>query len=133
MFRLSSKGDFGLLLLVALASRPGKAISAGALAREKHLSVKYVGRILNTLKNAGLIESKEGATGGYRLARKASEINLQEALTVLEGRLAPVKCLEGVDCPAIPYCDTRSYMSQLYGDILAGFRKKTIADLVNAP
>lgn len=129
MFRLSSKGDFGLLLLVSLARHEGRLVSAKQLAQEKRLSEKYVAQLLGKLKKAGLVEAKEGVHGGYHLARDPKEINLQEALTVLEGRLAPVKCLEGLDCPAIPYCDTRSYMSQLYGDILAGFRKKTIADL----
>lgn len=133
MFRLSTKGDFGLLLLTTLAKRQGELVSANDLATEKHLSIKYIGRILNSLKKAGLVESKEGVNGGYRLTRDPKDINLQEVLTVLEGQLAPVKCLEGANCPAIPYCDSRSYFATLYGDMLTTLRQKTVADLLIKP
>ena len=50
------------------------------------------------LKRAGLVQSSRGAHGGYRLARPAAEIAMDEVVLALEGAIAPMECF--VDTPA---------------------------------
>ena len=73
------------------------------IAERQGLSLKYVGRIIPELSNAGLVEGVQGKGGGYRLARHPKECTVGEILRLTEGNLAPVSCL---DCDA-PMCDRK--------------------------
>ena len=96
MFKVSTKGDYGLVLLSALAESASREfLSLSAVAKAKHLSVQYLSQIVLPLKEAGIVESKEGKRGGYRLAKGPSEITLMEVLEVLEGGIKPVPCCDG--------------------------------------
>ena len=44
------------------------------------------------LRKAGLVTSTRGAHGGYRLAKPASEITMDEVVEALEGQIAPMEC-----------------------------------------
>lgn len=50
---------------------------------------KYLEQVLLDLKNAGLVESKKGQKGGYRLARRPDEITLGQVLSAVHGELVP--------------------------------------------
>ena len=47
-----------------------------------------------SLAAAQLVRSARGASGGYRLARGATNITMPDVLTVTEGSLAPVDYLD---------------------------------------
>ena len=44
--------------------------------------------ILNELRHAGLVESKRGSEGGYRLARAAEKISVAEVIECIEGPIS---------------------------------------------
>ncbi len=97
MFKISTRGDYGLLMLSALAKmqRDGREfVPLKEIAMAKKLSIPYVSQIILCLKEAGFVTSKEGRDGGYRLAKDAAQIPMMEVLEVLEGPIAPVKCCE---------------------------------------
>lgn len=51
---------------------------------------KYLEQVLLELKNAGLVESKKGQRGGYRLSRPPDEISLGQVLAATQGELLPL-------------------------------------------
>lgn len=113
MFRVSTKGDYALLLMTALAEKwsvdsidaEGQHfVSLKKVAGEKHLSFSYLSQLVLPLKDAGLVESKKGIYGGYRLTKAPSEISLLEILEVTEGKIAPVKCSSEKNGPC--QCET---------------------------
>ena len=90
---VTTKGRYGLRLMIALAQRPGaEAFTLGALSRLLVISEKYLWHVARLLTSAELILAERGAHGGYRLARPPEEINLLEIVEALEGpcQLVPV-------------------------------------------
>ncbi len=73
------------LCFAGYGSRP----SARDLADYQQLPVAYVRKILTQLRNAGLVNSKEGAHGGWQLARQPSDISILQIVdaTSSGGRL----------------------------------------------
>lgn len=132
MLRISKKTDYGLLFLAALASHyPKKLISLTSIAQENHLPLPFLRQLASKLTHAHIIESKEGSNGGYRLARHPSAILMSEVVSVLEGKLAPVSCLEENHiCPAEQTCTTKRIWSILYKDMLTKFRTTTLEQLL---
>lgn len=53
---------------------------------------RFLAQIASKLVHAGLIESKEGVSGGYKLKKTIDKISLYDFLKVFEGDLRLVKC-----------------------------------------
>jgi len=93
--KLSKRGEYGLKALIDLASGwpERSAIQIKDIAQREQIPVKFLEQILLTLKNAGLLLSKVGSGGGYYLAKPPSEITLGQIVRVLDGPLAPIRCV----------------------------------------
>jgi len=79
--------------MVDLAGRSGGApIMMRSIAEAEGLSKRYLDNIFATLRQEGLVRSVRGASGGYRLARPAEEIHVDEVVEALEGNILLVHC-----------------------------------------
>lgn len=88
------------------------------ISQREQISSKFLEQILLTLKNAGLLHSKMGVGGGYYLAKPASEITLGQIFRILDGPVAPIKCVsqmayETCGCPEEETCGLRLVMSDV--------------------
>lgn len=92
--RLTTKSQYGLRVLGDLVEnwRQGDNayLQVGELAARCDTSQKYLEQVLLPLSHAGILESKRGQRGGYRLNRAPDQITLAEALRHLEGLLMPI-------------------------------------------
>ena len=92
--RLTTKSQYGLRVLGDLVRNwreGGNAyLQVGELASRCDTSQKYLEQVLLPLSHAGILESKRGQRGGYRLNRAPEDISLAEALRHLEGLLMPI-------------------------------------------
>lgn len=125
--RLSKKGEYGMRAMMRLAEfyqpeDPAAVTQIGELAEAENIPIKYLEQILLTLKNAGLLNSKKGKSGGYYLAKPPAEINLGQIVRVLDGPLAPIRCVsqmayEPCDCPDERTCGLRMIMLDVRNQI----------------
>src|SRR6185312_2970304 len=92
--RLTTKSQYGLRVLGDLVRdwREGgnQYLQVGELASRCDTSQKYLEQVLLPLSHAGILESKRGQRGGYRLNRAPEDISLADALRHLEGLLMPI-------------------------------------------
>src|SRR4028118_2060353 len=91
--KISTRGEYGLRVLLELGMAPDKGLSLRDLAQRQHISLDYLEHIVPALKAAGLVRARRGAQGGYALAKPATEITVYDALVALEGPLDPMMCL----------------------------------------
>jgi Rrf2 family protein len=80
--KISAQEEYGVRCLLRLA-RVGESLTIPEIAQAENLSAPYVGKLLGVLRQAGFIESVRGRSGGYHLARPASEIRLGALLLAL--------------------------------------------------
>jgi len=89
--RVSAKTDYALRAAVELAAAPeGAQVKGERLATSQSIPLRFLENILLQLRHAGIVESRRGADGGYRLARPASEISLADVIRAIDGPLAGV-------------------------------------------
>ena len=80
---ISIKTTYGLQFLLHLAKvNDNELVKINEVAKTENISVKYLENIASTIKSAGFIQVKRGAQGGYKLAKKPSEINLKDIFIV---------------------------------------------------
>lgn len=89
--KISTKGRYGLTIMMELATRFGEGPTSLKSIAEKHqLSEHYLEQLIAPLRNAGLVKSIRGAYGGYILSRVPDEITAGDIIRVLEGPISPV-------------------------------------------
>ena len=82
----SVKGEYALQAILDLASqRSGEPIRIADIAQRQKIPQKFLELILASLKQAGFVESRRGAEGGYLLSRPADSLTVGEVLRYVEG------------------------------------------------
>jgi len=128
MLKVSREVDLALLLLTDLAKNK-KSVGLKMWAEKRDLPYRYLSKIAVRLKKKGILKSKEGREGGYRLGKKAKDIKVMEVVKILSGPVAAVKCLTGEKCACSEFCSHRSLMSKLSKAVENQLSKVTIEDL----
>ncbi len=86
---LTSATSYALHALAYMAQQKTKdAITSQKIAQEKGIPIRYLLKVLKPLVDSGLLASKKGPTGGYILARPASEITLLDIIEASEGSIS---------------------------------------------
>jgi Rrf2 family protein len=89
--RVSAKADYAVRAAVELAAASGEDPVKGELIAEaQQIPLRFLENILGELRHAGLVQSRRGADGGYRLAKPAEEISIADIIRAVEGPLATV-------------------------------------------
>src|SRR5881392_202954 len=133
--KLSLRGEYALRALLVLGLNYHQPVlRIQAISRQQNIPKRFLEQILNDLKSAGVVESKRGVAGGYRLARPPEEISLATVIRHIEGALAPVSCVseqfyEKCSCPEEARCAIRSVMKEARDAVVKLVERLTVADL----
>jgi Rrf2 family protein len=133
--KLSLRGEYALraLLVLGLDYNNG-VVRIQTISEEQNIPKKFLEQILNDLKSLGVVASRRGAMGGYRLARPPGHITLASVVRHIEGALAPVSCVsdrfyEPCTCPDEARCPIREVMKEVREAVVNIMERVTIADL----
>jgi Rrf2 family protein len=89
--RVSAKTDYAIRAALELAAAPdAKPVKGERIATAQAIPLRFLENILMQLRHAGLVDSRRGAEGGYRLARPAGEVTLADVIRAIDGPLAGV-------------------------------------------
>lgn len=95
---------YGLLLMGELASsQESNPLSLVEVSRRHGISLPFLKKIVRSLKASGLVQSKEGAGGGYTLAREPESISLWEIISAFDTNIGGTKPVRPV-CPINKSC-----------------------------
>jgi len=89
--RISAKTDYALRAALELAVAPQDAwVKTETVAQRQGIPLPFLLNILAELRAGGLVLSRRGAEGGYRLSRSADTIRLADVIRVIDGPLANI-------------------------------------------
>ena len=84
--RVSAKGEYAIRALLDLALHEGETLSPiQDIAARQRIPQRYLEQVLLQLKRVGLLQSKRGSAGGYRLGRSPERITVGDVLRAVEG------------------------------------------------
>lgn len=135
--KLSVRGEYALRAMQVLArdfQDDDSVVRIQEISTKQNIPKRFLEQILNDLKSAGIVESKRGVSGGYRLHRPPERITLAEIIRHIEGPLAPVSCVsekfyEKCSCPDESRCAIRSVMKETRDAIVSIMERVTLAEL----
>jgi Rrf2 family protein len=134
---LTAKGKYSLKALAHLATLDSQATTQAVdIAETNDIPKKFLDAILGELRNAGIVQSRKGPGGGYRLARMPSEIRLGHVIRTIDGPLAPIACASRTayrpcrDCVDVKACSVRLMMTRVRDAISDVLDSVTLADMI---
>ena len=137
----SAKTEYGVRLMVELGHQQGdRPMSLKAIAEAEDLPLSYLEHVVASLKRADLVQASRGAHGGYRLARPAEEITMDEIVLALEGTIAPMECFVSpvpgrVACSheldGGHACSTKLLWLRVQSGVMGALQGTTLAELVD--
>jgi Rrf2 family cysteine metabolism transcriptional repressor len=139
----STKSEYGVRVMVELARRGGEEpVPLTEIAEHEGLPLAYLEHLVARLRRAGLVDSRRGAHGGYRLARDAAKITMAEVVEPLAGAIAPVECISSApdgstrcarETEPDHVCTTKILWTRVRTSIVQTLEQTTLAALVPAP
>ena len=92
---LKNQNEWALHCCSLLATLPpDRYLSTKALAAFHDVPKEYLSKALQALSQAGIVEGTLGPSGGYRLARKSSDITFLDIVEAVEGKGSTFVCTE---------------------------------------
>jgi len=134
--KFSAQEEYGLRCLLQIGkSDSPSGLTIPEISKLERLSQANVAKLLRILRLGGLIDAARGQSGGYRLARPAEEITVNQALDVLGGKLFDVSfCNDhsGVEniCTNSIDCSLRSLWKTVQATVENVLAKITLKDLI---
>lgn len=127
LFKVSACNHAGMIMMTVLANAKGEYLSLQEIADKMHLSQGFLEEIATKLKRNGLIKGRQGAKGGYSLAKPANKITAEDILVALEGPVGLPGC-SGY-CPVSSGCSSKTLWSFLYKDLLKSLKSTKLSDI----
>ena len=130
--KISTRGRYALRMMLDIATHDQNGpVRIKDIAARQKISVKYLEQIVSVLTKAGFLNSVRGTQGGYHLSRYPREYTVGMILSLTEGDLAPVSCIDGsYQCPEQDDCVTVRIWRELDKAISGVIDKYTLEDLV---
>ena len=129
--RITAKADYAVRAACELAAAdPGVPVKGEVLATAQGIPLNFLENILRELRRAGIVHAQRGPDGGYRLARKPTDVTVADIIRAVEGPLAAV---QGIRPEHLRYDGAAAHLGDMWvalrGSVRAVLEKVTLADL----
>jgi Rrf2 family protein len=92
----SKKCEYGMQAVLYLAAqKPDFAITAERISQVLKIPKEFISKILQSLRESGIISSTKGKSGGFCLAKSPAEIKLIDVVEAIDGLEMFASCVLG--------------------------------------
>ena len=134
MIRLSRLTDYAIVLLSQMIGDGKRVYAASELAERTGLPLPTTSKILKQLTKAGVVLAQRGATGGYRLARSATDISVAAIIESMDGPIAITDCSDMTNteecCRIENICPMRANWNRVNQTIRTALDGVSLADML---
>ncbi len=126
--------EYAIRALAFLARSPGRPSARGReIARAEKIPAPVLGKILQELVRKGLLASRRGPGGGFRLARRPQLITLRDIVAAVDGLDHFLECAVGLErCDDDAPCPLHHTWKGLRGRILSYLETASVAEMARA-
>jgi len=139
---ITQKMKYALKALLTLADEAAKPrpepLTIEEIARRSGTPKRFLEHILLEVRNAGIIASIRGRSGGYSLIKAPGEVSISELLRTIDGPIAPLPCLSRrayqrcEDCADEASCRIRKVFAEVFWSYLVIIDSLTLEDMLRS-
>ncbi|MGZ8136373.1 MAG: Fe-S cluster assembly transcriptional regulator IscR [Methylococcaceae bacterium] len=129
--RLTTKGRYAVTAMLDLAFHSQrKPVTLTDIAARQTISLSYLEQLFARLRRAGMVKGVRGPGGGYKLCRKANDINIADIINAVDEQIDSTKCGGEANCQKHQACLTHDLWMGLSEQIRDYLRSITLAELL---
>lgn len=125
---ISTTAEYALRATAFLAGNPSVFIGRREIADATMVPHDYLLKVLNGLDAAGIVESRRGPGGGYRLLHEPGELSVLEVVLAVDEIPRIKKCPLGI-AKHTELCPLHRLLDDASRQVEEAFRQTTILDL----
>ncbi len=130
---ITRQTDYATRAVLALAlAEPQEHLALHDIADRTSTPAAFLEQIMLRLRNEGIVRSRQGRHGGYRLNHPPEAITLDRVVRVFQGQLAPIECAtrsEPEPCPMEVGCALQQTWAEVRDATITILERTTFADL----
>jgi len=130
---ISPTAEYALRAIVAIAQADGQTAPTQRLAEITKVPPGYLPKVLQMLGRAGLVDSRRGLGGGFRLSRAATEITVLEVINAVDPVKRIEKCPLDIEAHGAALCPLHRRLDDAMKYVERSFAATTIAELLTQP
>ncbi len=135
---ISKKTKYAINALVYLAKedKGHTPIQISKIAESENIPRKFLEAILLDLKNAGILNSRKGKTGGYFLQKSPDDINIADVMRLFDGPIALLPCVTYLyyrrceECIDEETCGIRSVFADVRNQTVQLLKQATLSEII---
>jgi Rrf2 family nitric oxide-sensitive transcriptional repressor len=133
MISIPKKVEYSVMVVAYLAKKQGEVVALSEVARRTLLPHKFIGQMATLLKQGGILDSKEGNSGGYFLAKGWEGKNLYNLFEILGEDKKLVTCLgDDKSCSMLKTCGLRKFWEKIDNVQKKEFRRIKLKEIALA-
>ena len=122
--------DYAMRALVYLSGQKDRLTPVPELVKNLRIPRPCLRRLLQMLKARGLLISRKGLNGGFKLAVGPDEVSLIDVMRIFQGPFKLNECIFKRDiCPRIKYCRLNKKLRAIEEYVGAQLGSITLSDL----
>ncbi len=139
---ITQKMKYALKALLVLGDEAAQdrpePLTIETIARRSDTPKRFLEQILLEIRNAGVVASIRGRSGGYLLIKKPEEISISEMLRLIDGPIAPLPCLSRrayqrcEDCKDEATCRIRKVFAEVFWSYLILIESLSLDDMLQS-
>jgi Rrf2 family transcriptional regulator, iron-sulfur cluster assembly transcription factor len=124
---VTRKTDYAVRCVLYLAGDEERVSNVTEVSKAVHVPKSFLAKIFQKLTKAGLVESIRGMNGGFRLAKKPSDISLLDVMSAIQGPADINLCaVDSRKCRKSAMCSVHPVWTELRQIVNDRLRAQTI-------
>jgi Rrf2 family protein len=125
--------DYAVRTVLYLARDHDRVVSVTEIAEAMLIPKSFLAKILQRLVRNNIVQSVRGVKGGFRLAKKTSDISLLSVMEAIQGVTGINVCaVDSRKCKISSACVVHPVWVELRKEVEARLKKQTIASLLRS-
>lgn len=130
---ISPTAEYALRAIVAIAQAKGDAAATHQIAKITKVPRGYLPKVLQMLGRAGLVDSRRGLGGGFKLAKPAEMLSVLEVINAVDPIKRIDKCPLELESHNGNLCPLHKRLDEATEHVERSFANTTIAELLAQP
>lgn len=129
---ISQTAEYALRAIVCLADAGDEPRTTEQISQLTLVGREYLAKVLQSLRQAGLIRAKRGKNGGFQLAKTPEELTVLEIVNAIDPLKRITHCPLGLVAHQAELCPLHTEIDAAMDTVEAAFRETTIANLLHS-
>lgn len=130
MLKVNRKTEYALIVLKHFQAHGEEELTTARMICEKYNTpFDTTSRVMQLMKNHGILSSSQGVKGGYKLSTNLNNINYYKLTELIEGKSIEHDC-ESINCNLIETCNITGPIKKLNEHLNYFFQTLTIRELL---